>query len=86
MGWGNNNPKPPKHPCPPNNPHCQGLEPVDADITSWMLGITIVLLISSFVFFKMYPKKRIMITEFLSSVLALGVLVVMLVMFKKRKV
>lgn len=86
MGWGNNNP-PPRNPnanCPDPNKHCDDVVGANIDDWIWQIsGIIVALIIAHFIF---NPKKRVMISEFLSSVLALGVLVVMLVMFKKRKV
>lgn len=38
MGFG----KPPGIPCPPNNPHCQGLEPIGASIQSDLFTLLIV--------------------------------------------
>lgn len=35
--------KPPCVPCPPNNPHCQGLEPVAASIESNLLTIILII-------------------------------------------
>lgn len=39
MGFG----KPPGVPCPPNNPHCQGLEPVAASIESNLLTTILII-------------------------------------------
>ena len=84
MGWGNNKPKPPKHPCPDPNKHCDDVPGANIDDWIWQVtGITVACIIAYFIF---NPKKRVMMSELFSSVLAFGVLVVMLVMFKKRKV
>lgn len=79
MGWGNSGTRNPNAPCPPNNPHCQGIEPPGADITSWVLGTIIVVAICTIVLFRMQPKLRIIVSDFLS-------LVWMFIIFKKKKV
>jgi hypothetical protein len=77
MGWGNSGTRNPNAPCPPNNPHCQGLPP-GADITSWVLGTIIVVAICTVVLLRMQPKLRIKASQFLS-------LVWMFIIFKKRE-
>jgi hypothetical protein len=51
MGWGNNNPPPPKpnHPCPPNNPHCGDYIAPGVPIDMWiwiLIGFTVAILIA----------------------------------------
>lgn len=63
MGFG----KPPGVPCPPNNPHCQGLEPVGASIENYVLALLAFFLISIYVYFRIYPKHRFIVSSYLKS-------------------
>lgn len=56
MGWGNNNPRNPNAPCPPNNPHCQGL-PEAVSIQSDVLTIILVLAILVYVLWIFKNRK-----------------------------
>lgn len=51
--------KPPGVPCPPNNPHCQGLEPPGASIENWIIVAVIVIAICVVVLIKIYKHENI---------------------------
>lgn len=56
--------KPPGVPCPPNNPHCQGLEPIGVSIQSDLFTFILIvaIFIYSFIIFRKYmltPKYKI---------------------------
>lgn len=55
MGFG----KPPGVPCHPNNPHCQGLEPVAASIDNPIFIIFAIVVISIYAYFVIKGKPRI---------------------------
>lgn len=63
MGWGNNVPPPskPNHPCPPNNPHCQGVEPpsVSIDIPEFKeCYIVLIIIFGCYVIWKRLKQIR----------------------------
>lgn len=51
--------KPPGVPCPPHNPHCQGLEPVAASIDIPIFIIFAIVVISIYAYFVIKGKPKI---------------------------